>query len=510
MVHNPDSLSAALVRQKWILLGCIGLSLMLPLVLSSFLPGQYRATARVMVASSHYTLPGLGTEAEIVRSGQLAEAVITKLHLTADPEFSQLDVKNQGGFLSLSVNVPQAVSAEMLARFRKHLDVQSIASSYVLVISFASYDAVKAASIANEIAAAYVERANQQKTVSAQEIEASAANGERLARMLLERKELAVRYGPKHPRMIELETELAKLRNAETATDTSSKTKPIEAKVIAEAAVPDKMERNAPVWLYGVAPFLGLMVGLLLAGLNEQLIRGLKSARDLEALSGMSVAGPVPLGKEAKAGLVLQKPAGTTAEAIRSVRAGLKLTGDKEGRVIKVMTVTSGDETDNRTMLSLWLGRLAARSGEKVLIIDANLRQPHLHTLLEHSNTPSLVDYLTGQNYLEQVIWKQDVSGAHMIFGSAVPNTALDLIGSEKMKKLCGYLRPSYDLVVIISPPCLASADAAVLANESDQTLYVVSAKTTDRSDVAKGLKLFEGFGYNALSLVMTDAKLPA
>lgn len=515
MVRNPDTLSAALARQKWILLACVGLSLVLAYVASSFMPGVYMASSRVMVDPSRYTLPGLGTEAEIVRSGILAEAVITNLHLTADPEFTGVAVKNSGGFLSLSVGVPQKVSPETVARFQRHVRVDPIAGSYVLVIGFKSIDPVKAATIANELAAEYVRRQSKVSPapLSEQATADSSANGDRLARLLLERKELSLRYGPKHPRMLELEAEITAAR--QTAPVTSGpKLKVARAgegpEIVAEASVPTQALRTTPAWVYAVAPFLGLLLGLLLAGINEQLARGFKSARDLEEMTGLKVTGPVPLSKDSKAALVLQKPASVTAESVRSVRAALKLLGDKEGRQIKVVTITSSHDEEARVLLGLWLGRLASRSGEKVLIIDTNLRQPSLHTELGRSNTPSLVDYLTGQNYIEQVIWKQDASGAHMIFGSEVPNTALDLIGSEKMKKLTGYMRQSYDLVVLLAPSCLASADAAILANESDQTLYVVSAKTTDRASVAKGMKLFEGFGYSALSLVMTDSKLPA
>ena len=161
MVANPDTLSAALARQKWILLACVGLSLVLAYTATFFMPGVYQASARVMVDPSRYTLPGLGTEAEIVRSGVLAEAVITNLNLTTDPEFTGVSVKNSGGFLSLSVGTPQKVSPETVARFQRHVRVEPISGSYVLVISFLSLDPVKAATIANELAAEYVRRQSQ-------------------------------------------------------------------------------------------------------------------------------------------------------------------------------------------------------------------------------------------------------------------------------------------------------------------------------------------------------------
>jgi len=94
-----------------------------------------------------------------------------------------------------------------------------------------------------------------------------------------------------------------------------------------------------------------------------------------------------------------------------------------------------------------------------------------------------------------------------VVFASAVPNTAPDLIGSAKMTKLMGYLRQGYDLVVVCAPGCLTSADASLLANESDHTLFLADMRLTDRSDLARALRLFSGFGYTSLTPVLTDAR---
>ncbi len=504
MMSDPDSLGAALARQKWILAGCVGLSLGLAHVATLFTPPQYRAEARVMVDQAAHTLPALNSEVEIIKSPAFIVPVVEGLGLQNDPEFTGDSIANTGGFLSLSVGQKKDISPRVIESFQERLTVRAIAGSFVMSVSFVSIDPEKAARIATSLAQAYIESSSSSSP-------ASQADTGALQDALARRDELARRYGPRHPRMIAIESEISRLRDVASAGSSARPAMPREgARLVSEAFVPQTPLRMAPSWVYALAPFAGLMMGLLLAGLNEKLDRGVKTSRDLEAMTGLPVAGPVPLAKDSKAALVLQKPASATAEAVRGLRASIRLLGERQARPIKMVTVTSSDEADQRALLGLWLGRLAARSGEKVLVVDANLRQPQLHALLGRSNTPSLVDYLTGQNYLEQVIWKQDASGAHMMFASSVPNTALDLVGSDKMKKLCGYLRQGYDLVVIIAPACLVSADAAVLANESDQAVYMVTAKSTDRAHLAKGLKLFEGFGYQSLSLVMTDPKLPA
>jgi len=282
------------------------------------------------------------------------------------------------------------------------------------------------------------------------------------------------------------------------------------AKIVSLAPVPVEPLHLIPSWAYGIVPLFGLLLGLLLAGINETLDRGFRSLQQIETQTGLTPAGLIPIAKTAAANFVLQKPASLSAEAVRTLRANLKLLGEKQGRQLKVIALTGVEETREKTLLAIWLARLAARGGEKVLLIDADLRQPLIHELVGHSNSPSLVDYLAGQTYLEQIIWKKETSGAHIIFGSPIPNTALDLIGSEKMKKLMSYLREGYDLVVINTPACLKSADAALLANEADFTLLAIEARTTDRTAVYKSLKLFDGFGYRALAPLLIEPKAKA
>lgn len=343
---------------------------------------------------------------------------------------------------------------------------------------------------------------------------------------------LAKRYGPRHPKMIALEKTLAAMEEAASPSPSltaakarleeekaeldrllnerasSSALTPARSTVTASAAPP--ADGSFPGWLPGAIPGFGLLLGLLLAALNDRYGRGFRHEDALESATGLTCLAAVPVPEKADskwAAHTLQKPTSPEAEAVRTLRAGLKLAAEKAGRPLKVITLTSTLPEEPRSTVAIWLARIAARAGEKVLLLDADLRQPDLHILLGRSNTPSLVDYLTGQTHLEQVIWKQDKSGMHVIFASAVPNTALDLVSSEKMRKLAGYLRQGYDLVLINAPSCLTAADAALLANESDQTLYLVTARVTPRSLAHKGLKLFADFGYTSLSTVLLRPK---
>lgn len=551
-----DNLGTALLRQKWIVLGTVLVTVIASYSLTYFLPPLYEAEARLMVAPTRYTPQAVASEAEIVRSSGLALIVLTDLGLLNDPEwFAPSGQPAVSRFLSLNgsrSNEPVIQSVNQ--SFLDSLNVQPITGSYVLSLRFKSRSPEKAARIANAFAKAYLdlpvkatpeEEAEAQKAIALHNrIAASEDQLKSLSQtsitppaereeLLRERDELAKRYGPLHPRMIDINGKLAKLDAQSTspasaitalkeklaqqreelaslATRQKADFEKTRGKMVSLAATPTRAERELPDWLLGSIPGLGLLLGLFLALLNDRYDRGFRTDHALEEETGFSTLGtiPVPLKPEAKtAAHVLQKPSSAEAEAVRALRTGLRLTGEKEGRPLRVITVTSSHQDDPRTLLAVWLARLAARSGEKVLLLDADLRQPQAHVYLGHSNTPSLVDYLTGHNHLEQIIWKQDSSGMHVIFGSPVPNTALDLVSSEKMRKMMGYLRQGYDFIVVCAPPCLTSADAALLANESDQALYLVTARTTYRSTVRKGLKLFADFGYKAVSLALLTPK---
>ena len=171
----------------------------------------------------------------------------------------------------------------------------------------------------------------------------------------------------------------------------------------------------------------------------------------------------------------------------------------------KIITITSSFPGEGKTTLAVWLGRLAAKSGEKILVIDGDLRRPNVHRCVDMKNDISLVDYLTDQNELDEVIRKDDATGLHVILGSSVPNSALDLIGSDKMEKLVTSLRRVYDLVIIDTPACLAVSDASVMATYCDAMLYAISWDETPREVVTSGVRQFIDTGYKDVAFVMTN-----
>lgn len=283
-----------------------------------------------------------------------------------------------------------------------------------------------------------------------------------------------------------------------------------DARIISYASPPSSPSYPNKPLIMSLTSAIALFFGITFVLILEKLDNAFRSASQLESRTGYSCYGLIPSaegsGKKGYGDYILNKPSSAVSESIRTLRMVLNLRSkSSDGEKPKVVTITSSLPAEGKTTLSTWLGRLTAKSGEKVIIIDCDLRRPNLHNLMKAKNDKTLVDYLTGDVPLEDVVIKDELSGAHVIYARSVPNSALDLVSSPKMKQLIASLKQAYDLVILDTPACLAVSDARLLANESDYTLYIVEWDKTPREVVTTGVKQFSDFGYDNLSLVLSN-----
>ena len=281
-----------------------------------------------------------------------------------------------------------------------------------------------------------------------------------------------------------------------------------EARVISYAVVPHKPSYPNTLLILSLSSAVSLFFGLALALLIEKLDNTYRSASQLEQAFGIPCYGLIPLvegklSQKAVANYVVSKPSSIITESVKTLRTVLKLRN--KGEKTKVLTITSSFPGEGKTTLSIWMARLAAKSGEKVILIDGDLRRPNVHRSLGMSNDVSLVDYLTGQKELDETIKRDESTGLDVIMGASVPNSALDLVSSDKMHKLVEGLKQSYDLVIIDTLACLAVSDAHVLTTLSDFTLYAVGWDQTPREVVMSGIKQFADTREGQMAFVLSN-----
>lgn len=294
--------------------------------------------------------------------------------------------------------------------------------------------------------------------------------------------------------------------------DDQEKLQSAEARVISFAIAPRSPSYPNKLLILSLGGAISLFIGLALAILIEKMDNTFRSANQIENQTGYPCYALIPsvenLTQNELTNYVVSKPSSTVAESVRTLRLVLNLRAPKGGPKPKCVTITSSFPSEGKTTLSLWLARLAAKSGEKVIIIDADLRRPNVHRSMSRSNDATLVDYLTGHKNLDQVIQKDEATGMHMIYGRSVPNSALDLVSSEKMRKLVESLKQAYDLVIIDTPACLAVSDARVLAEMSDHLVYVVAWDRTPREVVLSGVKQFSDMAFRNISFVLSNVDI--
>jgi capsular exopolysaccharide synthesis family protein len=284
-----------------------------------------------------------------------------------------------------------------------------------------------------------------------------------------------------------------------------------DARMISPATPPARPAYPKKTLIVGFALVVSVVLGIAIVFLLEHLDSGFRSMRQLEASSGVVTIGMVPqvtgLRSAAPQDQVIERPHSVFSESIRGIRTALLLSNvDKPPRTV---LFTSSVPGEGKTSTVLALARASAKAGQRVVVLDCDVRAPSVHTQLGMPNLRGLVDVLSGDAKLEDVIEIDDRSGAHFITaGSAAPNPT-DLLGSARMRQLLERLREVYDLVVIDTPPVLAVSDVLILLRLADKTCFLVRWGKTHRGAAMGALRQVMDAGASLLGTVLTqvDAK---
>ncbi|SMG26241.1 polysaccharide biosynthesis tyrosine autokinase [Paraburkholderia susongensis] len=185
--------------------------------------------------------------------------------------------------------------------------------------------------------------------------------------------------------------------------------------------------------------------------------------------------------------LVKTHPYDMTVEGLRGLRASLQFgLIDAPNRII---AITSPAPSDGKSFLCANLATLIAESGKRVLLIDADLRRGRLAQYLGRSPNGGLTELLTGQADFETVARATGVDGLHFIAAGAYPPNPSEILTSPRFSEMLARFEQEFDLVIVDTPPLLAVADAAVIANLAGSTVLVMRAGAHTETHVAEALK---------------------
>jgi capsular exopolysaccharide synthesis family protein len=314
---------------------------------------------------------------------------------------------------------------------------------------------------------------------------------------------------------LEVESARAVLNNFSTRyheLDEQGSLESTNARVIAPATPPGAP--SSPRVLLNIigALAVGLVLGLL-AGLGaEALDNTLASADDVERQLGVTPLVSIPTLRPAQmrllapnerhpAGFLVEKPMSAFAEAFRVLRTSIQYASFH--RRTRIVAVTSALPDEGKTTSALCLARIAALSGQRVLIVDCDLRRRSLNALLDIEPLFGLLQVLAGERQWSEVIGEDEATGAHVLPLAVDGFTLRDVFGSEVMEALIDELREAYDLVVLDCPPVLAVAETRVAVSHAEAVIVVSRWGKTPVKAVAAALAQLAPTGANVLGVAL-------
>lgn len=248
---------------------------------------------------------------------------------------------------------------------------------------------------------------------------------------------------------------------------------------------------------------IGLVVGVGLAFFIEYLDTSVKTIDDVERSLQAPVLGVIP---QNVSYLFDEGSESPHAEAYRVLRTNL-LFSRKDDKLNSVAIVSAGaGEGKSTTVMNL--ATVFAQSGQRVVVVDSDLRRPTLHKMLRVTNSLGLTNYLLKQNTLEEVIQTTHLPQLDFLASGKLPSSSLGILSSAQMKDLINELKQRYDFVFFDSPPIMGVSDASILASEVDITLQVIQYRRYPQPMNIRAKQLIEKVGGNLVGIVLNNINM--
>jgi len=278
--------------------------------------------------------------------------------------------------------------------------------------------------------------------------------------------------------------------------------------VVDKAEVPlfpykPKLALNAAIGLLA-----GIVLGLGIVFLMESMDDSIKFADEVEKLLQVPLLGVIPKVKDnakvaSLALLVHEDPRGQMAEAYRSVRTALQFsTADGAPRRL-VLTSTTKNEGKSTTALALAIN--FAQMGAKVVLVDADMRNPSVHKYMNLPNTAGLSNYLSGHGKPGEITRMSAIDNLMIITAGPIPPSPVDLLTGPRLGELMDLLEVrGAQYIIFDGPPVLGLADAIVLGNQVHSVLFVAQASQTRKSHIKDAFRRLRMAGVMPCGVVLT------
>ena len=271
-----------------------------------------------------------------------------------------------------------------------------------------------------------------------------------------------------------------------------------------------------------LSTFFGIGLALFLEYLDDTIgtTEEIESVLQLPALAAIPTIGPVSKRRLLLVGsnsdsddeivnselLIYADSRSALAEAYRQLRTSILLS--IAGHPPKTLLITSSLMSEGKTTTATNTAICLAQTGARVLIIDADMRRPRLHTVFNCSNETGLSSLLSGpmdEKSTNDAIKMDPKSGISLLTSGPIPPNPAELIGSEQMANLIAYLQTQFTHVVVDSPPISSFTDGVLIASMVDGVIFVVHSGKSTRLVVRRSKQLLADVGARILGVVLNN-----
>lgn len=255
-----------------------------------------------------------------------------------------------------------------------------------------------------------------------------------------------------------------------------------------------------------LAAVLGALAGAGLAFLLEYMDDTVKSPEDLQA-TGLGAIGVVQRvggdGKKTESPIfAISQPKSLASEAYRTLRTNLQFSS--LDTPLRSLVVTSAVATEGKTTTAANLAVVMAQAGNRIVLVDGDLRRPSAHKLFNLPNKTGLTTALVEDpQALNGYLQETGIENLRVLTAGPIPPNPQELLGSQRMEELLHRLEEEADIVVLDTPPTLVVSDANVLAARASGVLMVVNTGSTRRAAVRQAVEGLRKVGANLLGCVL-------
>jgi capsular exopolysaccharide synthesis family protein len=229
------------------------------------------------------------------------------------------------------------------------------------------------------------------------------------------------------------------------------------------------------------------------AGISSMGYYGRRRARKKETRAAATAGGPELL--------VHTHPKSVVAEAARAIRTNLMFMSPDHP--YRCLLVTSAGPADGKTTVAAYLAIAMAQTGQRVCLVDCDLRKPRVHTLFNESNDKGVTTALLEPSQLSSLLIETVVPNLTVLRSGPTPPNPADLMHSDAFGRLLEELRGQFDRVVLDSPPIGLVTDGVILSTRVDATVLVLRSLSTRRDAAKRAIRSLRDVGANCAGFVL-------